>query len=230
MFYSSTQSTPARQFSVIPTAIKQIVFAIGICTAGLSARAATITANVVDKASAPMADVVIYATAIGATTAPTIVNADPVTISQEGMQFSPYVTPVRAGTAIRFPNYDHLEHHVKSFSPAKQFEIKIYESGTPPPVVFDKAGVAVIYCLLHEWMRAYVYVIDTPYFSKSDLTGTASINGLKEGMYEIRAWHPDMGSIKPPLMQTIKVTEKGITVLNFNFDFLPKKRKSPKQN
>ena len=119
---------------------------------------------------------------------------------------------------------------MKSFSPAKQFEIKIYESGTPPPVVFDKPGVVVIYCLLHEWMRAYVYVTDTPYFAKSDLTGTASINGLKEGMYEIRAWHPDMGSIKPPLMQTIKVGDKGVTPATFVFDFLPKKRKPAKLN
>jgi plastocyanin len=192
--------------------------------------AATVTATIVDKANAPMADVVIYATPIGATGTPPLTNPDPVTISQEGMQFSPYVTPVRVGTAIRFPNYDRLEHHVKSFSPAKQFEIKIYESGTPPPVVFDKPGVVVIYCLLHEWMRAYVLVIDTPYFSKSDLTGTASINGLKEGMYEIRAWHPDMGSIKPPLMQTIKVGDKGVTPASFVFDFLPKKRKPPKLN
>ncbi len=177
-----------------------------------------------------MADVVLYATPIGATAAPSAANPDPVTISQEGMQFSPYVTPMRVGTAVRFPNYDRIEHHVKSFSPAKQFEIKIYESGTPPPVVFDKSGVVVIYCLLHEWMRAYVYVVDTPYFAKSDLTGAASINGLKEGMYEIRAWHPDMGSIKPPLVQTIKVSDKGITVANFSFDFLPKKRKPAKQN
>lgn len=226
----STQSISSRQTSVFHTLIAQAIFALGMSMTGLAVQAATMTATVVDKASTPMADVVIYATAIGATTTPTFVNPDPVTISQEGMQFSPYVTPVRVGTAIRFPNYDRIEHHVKSFSPAKQFEIKIYESGTPPPVVFDKSGVAVIYCLLHEWMRAYVYVIDTPYFSKSDLTGTASINGLKEGMYEIRAWHPDMGSIKPPLLQTIKVSEKGITPVSFNFDFLPKKRKPPKQN
>lgn len=194
------------------------------------AHAATVTATIVDKANAPMADVVIYATPIGTTGSPALTNPDPVTISQEGMQFSPYVTPIRVGTAIRFPNYDRLEHHVKSFSPAKQFEIKIYESGTPPPVVFDKPGVVVIYCLLHEWMRAYVYVTDTPYFAKSDLTGTASINGLKEGMYEIRAWHPDMGSIKPPLMQTIKVGDKGVTPATFVFDFLPKKRKPAKLN
>ena len=135
---------------------------------------------------------------------------------------------MRKGTSIRFPNYDKLEHHVKSFSPAKEFEIKIYESGTPPPVVFDKTGVVVIYCLLHEWMRAYVLIVDTPYFSKTDATGAASLNGLKEGTYEIRAWHPDMGTVKPPLLQTIKVSEKGMGPIQFAFDFLPRKRKPSK--
>ena len=198
--------------------------------AALSAHAATLTAMTTDKSNAAMADVIIYATPIGVTAPPVVTNTDPVTISQEGMQFSPYVTAVRAGTAIRFPNYDRIEHHVKSFSPAKQFEIKVYESGTPPPVVFDKPGIVVIYCLLHEWMRAYILVTDTPYTAKTDLTGTGSINGLKEGMYEIRAWHPDMGNVKPPLMQTIKVSEKGITPVTFAFDFLPKKRKPAKLN
>ena len=210
--------------------VAHLVCALMLCVVEVRVEAATLTATMTDKAGAPMPDVIVYATPIGSTPLPAATNADPVTISQEGMQFTPYVTAVRTGTAIRFPNYDRLEHHVKSFSPAKQFEIKIYESGTPPPVVFDKTGVVVIYCLLHEWMRGYILVLDTPFFSKSDLTGTGSINGLKEGMYEIRAWHPDMGSIKAPLMQTIKVNDKGVTPVTFAFDFLPKKRKPAKLN
>ena len=210
--------------------VKLVGFVSLLLFGGIAAHAATLTATTTDKSGAPMSDVVIYATPIGSTPALTSTNSDPVTISQEGSQFSPYVTAIRVGTAIRFPNYDRIEHHVKSFSPAMQFEIMIYESGTPPPVVFDKTGVVVVYCLIHEWMRGYVLVVDTPYFAKSDLTGTASINGLKEGMYEIRAWHPDMGSIKAPLLQTIKVSDKGTTSANFAFDFLPKKRKPVKQN
>lgn len=216
----------------LPEAIIKLsrLWLLCLMSVGAAAHAANLTATATDKTGAPMADVVIYATPVGTTGAPAVGNPEPVTISQEGMQFSPYVTTVRAGTAIRFPNYDHMEHHVKSFSPAKQFEIKVYESGTPPPVVFNKTGVVVIYCLIHEWMRAYVYVVDTPLFSKSDQSGAASINGLKEGLYEIRAWHPDMGSIKLPLLQTVKVGEKGITPVTFAFDFIPKKRKPPKLN
>jgi plastocyanin len=195
----------------------------------VSASAASLSVTSIDKIGAVMPDVVIYATPVGAGAAalPPL-SEDGVTISQERQQFTPYVTVVRKGTSIRFPNYDKIEHHVKSFSPAKEFEIKIYESGTPPPVVFDKPGVVVVYCLLHEWMRAYVLIVDTPYFSKTDASGAANLNGLKEGTYEIRAWHPDMGSVKPPLLQTVKVSEKGMAPIQFAFDFLPKKRKPSK--
>ena len=74
-------------------------------------------------------------------------------------------------------------------------------------------------------MRAYVMVVDTPYFGKSDASGALALNGLPPGNYEIRAWHPDMGCIKPPLMQTLKVTDQTAQQVKFDFYFIPKKRK-----
>ena len=194
------------------------------------ASAATLIMAAIDKNGAPMADVVLYATQLGApANADATKASETVTIAQEHLQFSPYVTVARVGTPIRFPNYDKLEHHVKSFSPAKEFEIKVYESGTPPPVLFDKPGVVVVYCLLHEWMRAYVLVVDTPHFAKTDATGSATLNGLRDGNWEIRAWHPDMGTVKLPLQQTIKVQDKvAMAPLQFNFDFVPRKRRAAK--
>ena len=142
------------------------------------------------------------------------------------MQFSPYVTAIHTGSQVKFPNYDKMEHHVKSFSAAKEFEIKTYERGVvPPPVIFDKPGIVIVYCLLHNWMRAYVLVLDTPYFVKTDQSGTAMLDKLPEGNYEVKAWHPNMGSIKPPLSQTVKVSDQSAPV-KWQFDFVPAPRKS----
>jgi plastocyanin len=195
------------------------------------AAAATLNFTAADKTGAVMSDAVIYATQVGVPAGADAGGAaEAVTIAQDHLQFSPYVTAVRVGTPIRFPNYDKIEHHVKSFSPAKEFEIKVYDSGTPPPVLFDKPGVVVVYCLLHEWMRAYVLVLETPHFAKTDASGSASLAGLKEGTWEIRAWHPDMGTIKPPLLQTVKVQDKAAPApVQFNFDFVPRKRRAAKQ-
>ncbi|CAN5811739.1 methylamine utilization protein [soil metagenome] len=189
--------------------------------------AASLNAVALDKAGAPMADVVVYATPIGMPL-PAPGKTDSAVISQSDMQFSPYVTAIRVGTQVKFPNYDKMEHHVKSFSPAKEFEIKTYEKGvTPPPVLFDKPGIIVVYCLLHNWMRAYVLAVETPYFAKTDASGLLKIDNLPDGNYEVKAWHPNMGSIKPALTQTVSVNPQ-TAALKFNFDFIPLARKPAK--
>jgi plastocyanin len=186
--------------------------------------AASLDVKANNKAGEPMVDAVIYATPVGVAIPPAAAGGG-ATIAQDHLQFTPFVTVVRVGSEIKFPNYDKVEHHVKSFSAVKEFEIKPYEKTTPPPILFDKPGIVIIYCLIHEWMRAYVMVVDTPYFGKSDANGVVTLNGLPPGNYEVRAWHPDMGSIKPPLLQTLKVTDQATQQVKFDFDFIAKKRK-----
>ena len=111
-------------------------------------------------------------------------------IAQKDREFIPYLTIVQTGTAVQFPNRDPFKHHVYSFSPAKSFEIQLY-SGTPTePVVFDKAGVVVIGCNIHDWMLAYVVVLDSPWFGKSAASGKAQLANLPAGRYTLHVWHP----------------------------------------
>lgn len=210
------------------SALASGLIAILLNTAATGAWASGINATAIDRSGAKMADVVIYATQLGGTPATETAAPETVTITQEQLQFTPYVTSIRVGTAIKFPNNDKIEHHVKSFSSPKEFELKVYDKGTPPPVVFDKPGVVVVYCMFHGWMRAYVMVLDTPHFAKTDAVGTINLDKLKEGSYEVRAWHPDMGTIKPALMQTVKIGAGATQSLVFNFDFIAKKRRPAK--
>ncbi|MBI1772698.1 MAG: methylamine utilization protein [Burkholderiales bacterium] len=205
----------------------RLLLTLAMALAGSSpmlAHAAKLNFQAVDKNGSPMADVVVYATPVGMPL-PASEKID-ATISQNDMQFSPYVTAIRTGSQVKFPNYDKMEHHVKSFSAVKEFEIKTYERGVvPPPVIFDKPGIVIVYCLLHNWMRAYVLVLDTPYFVKTDQSGTAMLDKLPDGNYEIKAWHPNLGSIKPPLSQTVKVNDQSVPI-KWQFDFVPVPRKS----
>ncbi|WP_334190078.1 methylamine utilization protein [Noviherbaspirillum sp.] len=196
--------------------------------AAAPAHAGNVTATITDKSGAALNNVVLFATPVGTAVPPPSRVPEPATIVQEELQFKPYVSVVRTGTAISFPNNDKIEHHVKSFSPAKEFEYKVYDKGTPPPVVFDKPGLVVVYCLLHGWMRSYVMVVDTPYYSLADAAGSARLEGLPDGTYEIKAWHPDLGSIKPPLAQTVRIASGGTQPLAFNFDFVPRKPRTAK--
>ncbi len=113
-------------------------------------------------------------------------------VDQVDKQFVPYVKVVTVGSKILFPNSDQVRHQVYSFSPAKRFELPLY-AGTPAqPILFDKAGVVVLGCNIHDWMVGYIYVSETPFFAKTDRAGTATITGLAVGEYLVRIWQPSM--------------------------------------
>ena len=94
-------------------------------------------------------------------------------------EFVPFVTVVQTGTVVTFPNRDPILHHVYSFSPAKQFEIKLYTGKSPTEIVFDKAGVVTLGCNIHDHMIAYVYVSDSPWTAMTGRAVEAAANALR---------------------------------------------------
>lgn len=167
----------------------RILAALAAAICGGTACAGGINATVTDPAGAPVADAVIYAIAAAPKPSPPPKQA---IMDQVDKEYVPLVVPVQVGTPVWFPNKDNIRHHVYSFSATKPFELKLY-SGTPSkPVTFEKAGPVVLGCNIHDWMLGYIYVVDTPYFAKTDKSGTAKLEGLPAGDYQVKAWHPWM--------------------------------------
>jgi plastocyanin len=129
-----------------------------------------------------------------------------VAVKQYDREFLPYLTVVQTGTVVEFPNLDPIMHHVYSFSPAKVFEIKLYARKPVPPVVFDTPGVVVLGCNIHDWMEAYLLVVNTPYFAKTASNGRAAIT-VSAGYYRLRVWHP---------RQKMALAEKNVEIGNNN--------------
>ncbi len=152
----------------------------------VGAHAAPLTVNVTDGAGKPLADAVVYVMVRGVK--PSAAPGAQAQIAQRGRQFTPQVSVVQTGTAVTFPNFDTVRHHVYSFSPIMKFELKLY-AGTPTePVVFDKAGTAVLGCNIHDRMNAWVHVVDTPLFAKTDANGNATLE-VPAGDHRLRTWH-----------------------------------------
>lgn len=165
--------------------------------------AAVLTVSFTDAAGAPLADAVALLEPIGAKAA---VKPMPDTeISQAKRQFTPRVTLVTTGTRVSFPNFDTVRHHVYSFSPIKTFELKLYSGVPGVPVVFDKPGVAVLGCNIHDTMAAWVVVADTPWSARSAAGGQARIEAVPPGNFRLRLWHPGLaaGVEPPPVALTI---------------------------
>ncbi|WP_211197864.1 methylamine utilization protein [Permianibacter fluminis] len=153
--------------------------------AGVST-AAEFSVRVVGRDGKPVADAVLYVESAAAK--PVGVTAE---IDQINKEFVPYVSVVPVGSKIRFPNRDNIRHHVYSFSDAKKFELKLYSGVPSEPVTFDKAGVVALGCNIHDWMLAYVLVVDTPWFARSNEQGLATLQ-LPPGPQQLQLWHPDL--------------------------------------
>lgn len=128
-----------------------------------------------------------------------------VQISQVHRQFDPQVTVVTVGTAIAFPNLDTVRHHVYSFSGVKNFELKLYSGVPAAPVVFDRPGVAVLGCNIHDQMVAWVVVVDTPFYGRTSALGKATISAVPPGFYRLKTWHSSLLDANAPVARTLTV-------------------------
>lgn len=150
-----------------------------------SVAAASLQVRVDDGKKVALADAVVSARRLDA---PAPVVAGKGIMDQRFSQFVPGVLPITVGSVVVFPNSDNIRHQVYSFSPAKPFELPLY-AGTPAaPQRFDKPGVVVVGCNIHDWMIGYIVVLDTPYFAKTDAAGQARLE-LPPGRYAVRSWH-----------------------------------------
>ncbi|HYF58946.1 MAG TPA: methylamine utilization protein [Burkholderiaceae bacterium] len=156
------------------------------------------TLAVVDARGRPVPDAAVWLEPLDAKSAgAAAAAARTASIAQREKRFDPTLTVVQSGTAVSFPNEDTVRHHVYSFSPAKTFELKLYAGRPPSPVVFEKAGTVVLGCNIHDRMVAWVQVVDTPWFGRSDESGRARIAGVPPGEYRLRAFHPEQLDAPP---------------------------------
>ena len=154
-----------------------------------------------------MADAVVFLESrdAKAATKPTI----GVEIAQVAKQFAPQINVVTVGTAVQFPNRDSVRHHVYSFSAIKNFELKLYVGTPATPVVFDKPGIAVLGCNIHDAMAAWIVVVDTPYYGRSAIGGHITLDNVPPGTYRLRSWHPGLPVGAPALDQTLTLAPAG---------------------
>jgi plastocyanin len=129
----------------------------------------------------------------GAFAAPATTGAPPrAQVAQHHYQFVPGLLAVRRGTIVSFPNGDDEYHSVFSYSKAKRFDLgRYHKDETPAELTFDQPGLVKLYCEIHDHMRGAILVLDTPYFTKTDSTGSYRLENLPAGSYVLKAWMED---------------------------------------
>jgi len=147
-------------------------------------------------------------------------SAQPAELAQREQEYSAYVTVVQAGATVNFPHRDSVQHHVYSLSKAKKFELPLYNPGAAESFVFDVSGVVTLGCNIHDWMLAYVFVVPTPYFAKTDETGGGNISA-PAGRYRLELWHPRLAST---IKQEVTLADGPAVQQDFNVTLKPDRR------
>ncbi len=186
--------------------------------------AGTLVAQIKDKNGAPVINAVVYALPVAGKAPPVSATAVGV-VEQSYLKFEPYVSVVQTGTKMRFPNRDRTEHHIKVLSGPSAFEHKVYTRREPDPTVLDKPGQITLQCLIHDWMAAHIYVVDTPWFGKTSKSGSAVVENLPAGEYDVYVTHPSLlvpGQVSPAMPRRLLFDASNVHVVEAKFDLVPK--------
>lgn len=181
-----------------------LLFALCACRIAL---AAPVDLQALDRDGKPLPGTVFFLESASAKAASKPLGG--IEIEQAGMRFNQRVTVVPVGSAVAFPNRDTVRHHVYSFSPVKTFELKLYVGKPGNPVVFDKPGIAVLGCNIHDTMAAWVVIVETPHYGQTPANGRLRLADVPPGNYRLRAWHPDLPPGAPALDQALVVAPQG---------------------
>ena len=124
-------------------------------------------------------------------------------VSQQNLQFHPFLTIVPVGADISFPNLDPTKHHVYSFSAAKRFELKLFAKDQSRTVHFDKAGVVALGCNIHDQMSAFIVVTDSAWTARTNAQGMAVFGDAPNSPGRLTVWHPYLRFPGGLLQQTV---------------------------
>ena len=123
-------------------------------------------------------------------------NLEPVVLDQEGCLFTPRVLGVRVGQPVRLLNSDQILHNVHAKPAAgRDRNLALPNKGSSRDVAFERAETMVpVVCDVHPWMKAWIGVVDHPFFAVTGQDGAFNFAGLPPGQYTLRAWHEVLGT------------------------------------
>jgi plastocyanin len=141
------------------------------------------------------------------------VPAEPVVVDQRGCEYLPRVAGVRAGQRVAFQNDDQALHNVHALgSGSNAFNFGMPLAGMRTErLLTDPQVMVTVTCDVHPWMRAYLGVVQHPFFAVTAADGRYELRGLPAGRYTIEAWQEQLARVS----QAVPVGEGGSAALDF---------------
>jgi plastocyanin len=190
--------------------LRKIPIVLALAGAASPLAAASLSVRVMDASGKPVRDAVVTLYPAGSAARPAH-TAGRFVISQQNMQFHPFLTIVPVGSDVSFPNYDNTKHHVYSFSPAKKFELKLFAKDQSRTVHFDKAGVVALGCNIHDQMSAFIVVTDSAWTARTNAQGIVTFADAPTAPGRVTVWQPYLRAPGGELAQAVAPTQRSAT-------------------
>lgn len=119
-------------------------------------------------------------------------------LTNDNCAWSPQVQAVVTGGALNVVNYDPLAERAYATDVSSGDTVAIAPFTDDGQVIpYDRLlrhpGVFEFSVESRPMSRAWVVVLDQPYFAVTDSHGTFSMDGVPPGVHHLRAWHPMLG-------------------------------------
>lgn len=140
----------------------------------------------------------------------------PAFLAQAGCLYRPHVLGVQVGQPLAIVNEDPLLHnvHVLPFA-NREFNFVPPTQGLEARRIFRSPEVMIrVVCDVHPWMRAWIGVLDHPYFAVTDAEGAYALPELAAGLYTVEAWHEAYRSVA----EIVELRAGEGAVVNFRLD------------
>lgn len=169
--------------------VRNLLVALAFASAVSPLVAAPLSVHVVDASGRPVPNAVVTLYPAAAAARQPHASGRFV-ISQQNLQFHPFLTIIPVGGDVSFPNLDPTKHHVYSFSAAKKFELKLFAKDQSRTVHFDRPGVVALGCNIHDQMSAFIVVTDSAWTARTNAQGVVMFGDAPSVPGRIVVWHP----------------------------------------
>lgn len=139
----------------------------------------------------------------------------PTVIDQRGCWFQPRIFGIQTGQPLQVTNSDPVTHNIHPLAHVnREWNHSQGQGDAPLARKFLKPEIMIrVKCNIHSWMRAYIGVVDHPYFAVAGDDGRFEIRDLPAGDYTLAAWHETLGEQETK----ITVAPSGKAEANFQF-------------
>ena len=129
-------------------------------------------------------------------------------VGQKNKVFSKPEITVKPGDTVVFKNDDDVTHHIYSSTKGQEFDLQITEPGKDVRRTFSQKGRVDVRCKVHDHMKAFIHVVDSPHRALAAADGTFTLQGVPPGSYTLVAWKEEHGFLR----QAVEVKADGAKV------------------